>query len=194
MKEATTNLSATEITQLTGLIVGEGFKRMANKTETVKRFVNVLEANATGDILQIAKEILGEADFNHASKRLASFLSVNKLAKTKEDETKPIEKERKEKMTQDQTQAKSGRSRGRPSAFTGRRLTATMDHNPRKENTFGHRSYQILLENPGITFEEFRDLGGRANDLQYDYVRDRVEVSEVEEASEGDEDSEGDEE
>jgi hypothetical protein len=137
MEEATTNLSATEITQLTGLIVGEGFKRMANKTETVKRFVNVLEANATGDILQIAKEILGEADFNHASKRLASFLSVNKLAKTKEDETKPIEKERKEKMTQDQTQAKSGRSRGRPSAFTGRRLTATMDHNPRKENTFG---------------------------------------------------------
>jgi hypothetical protein len=179
MEEATTNLSATEITQLTGLIVGEGFKRMANKTETVKRFVNVLEANATGDILQIAKEILGEADFNHASKRLASFLSVNKLAKTKEDETKPIEK---------------GRSRGRPSAFTGRRLTATMDHNPRKENTFGHRSYQILLENPGITFEEFRDLGGRANDLQYDYVRDRVEVSEVEEVSEGDEDSEGDEE
>jgi hypothetical protein len=72
MEEATTNLSATEITQLTGLIVGEGFKRMANKTETVKRFVNVLEANATGDILQIAKEILGEADFNHASKRLAS--------------------------------------------------------------------------------------------------------------------------
>jgi hypothetical protein len=64
MEEATTNLSATEITQLTGLIVGEGFKRMANKTETVKRFVNVLEANATGDILQIAKEILGEADFN----------------------------------------------------------------------------------------------------------------------------------
>jgi hypothetical protein len=41
MEEATTNLSATEITQLTGLIVGEGFKRMANKTETVKRFVNV---------------------------------------------------------------------------------------------------------------------------------------------------------
>jgi hypothetical protein len=174
-----THLSATEITQLTGLIIGNGFKRAATKADTVKRFISVLEANATGDIPQIAKGVLGGADFNQAKKILESFLSEHKSAPISKPEAQTIE--RKKKMTQSQAQKEGGLHRGRPSVFAGRRLTATMGHNPRKDGTFGQRSYQIILDNPGITFEKYRELGGRANDLQYDYVRDRVQVSDGDE-------------
>lgn len=40
--------------------------------------------------------------------------------------------------------------------------------NPRRENTFGHHSYQIVADNKGISYEDFISKGGRSNDLKWD--------------------------
>lgn len=40
--------------------------------------------------------------------------------------------------------------------------------NPRKAGSHGWRSMKIIMDNPGITYEDFIKKGGRSNDLAYD--------------------------
>ena len=48
--------------------------------------------------------------------------------------------------------------------------------NPRKVNTFGWHSMQIILDNPdGISYESFIKKGGRAKDLTWDVKKGHVE-------------------
>ena len=48
--------------------------------------------------------------------------------------------------------------------------------NPRKVNTFGWHSMQIILDNPdGIQYEAFIKKGGRAKDLTWDVKKGHVE-------------------
>lgn len=64
----------------------------------------------------------------------------------------------------------------RPSEFSGKELWPTCKENPRKEGTWGFKSYSIIMERPGIKYEEFREAGGRLNDLQWDFARGRIEL------------------
>ena len=60
--------------------------------------------------------------------------------------------------------------------MSGKTLWPTCEINPRKEGTWGHKSYSIIMEFPGLSYEEFREKGGRSNDLQWDVARERVKV------------------
>lgn len=62
------------------------------------------------------------------------------------------------------------------SSYAGMTLTAKVKENPRKAGTIGRNSFQLILENPGIVFEKFRELGGRVNDLKWDIEHDWVEA------------------
>lgn len=52
------------------------------------------------------------------------------------------------------------KTRGRKSVLAGKKLTSACDENPRKAGSKGHASHAIVMENPGITYEEFRAKGG----------------------------------
>lgn len=60
--------------------------------------------------------------------------------------------------------------------FTGKTLFPKVKTNPRKEGTWGFKSFAIILATPGLTFEKFIELGGRKNDLAWDLDHDWVEV------------------
>lgn len=62
----------------------------------------------------------------------------------------------------------------RSSSLSGKKLTAATKENPRREGTHGHKSMEIILKNPGLTYEKFIELGGRANDLRWDLERNNV--------------------
>jgi hypothetical protein len=61
-------------------------------------------------------------------------------------------------------------SNGEPrrSKFTGLRLFSSAEENPRRKNSAGFKSHEIVLKNPGIRYEEFLKKGGRAKDFAYD--------------------------
>lgn len=46
--------------------------------------------------------------------------------------------------------------------------------NPRRQNSHGYRSLQIVIDNPGITTEEYVAKGGRLNDLRWDIAHGNV--------------------
>lgn len=71
----------------------------------------------------------------------------------------------------------SGR-KGRNSAFEGKaiHLAEGVKANPRRENTHGHRSMEIIIGNPGITYEQFIAAGGRRVDLAWDIAHGNVKL------------------
>lgn len=68
-------------------------------------------------------------------------------------------------------------ARQRASTFTGKALRPLVDSNPRRPGTAGHASFQIILDRPGISAEEFRAHGGRLNDLHWDVRKGHVEAA-----------------
>ena len=52
--------------------------------------------------------------------------------------------------------------------YAGMHFRAVHEINPRRENTFGHHSYQIISDNKGISYEDYIAKGGRSNDLKWD--------------------------
>jgi hypothetical protein len=56
-----------------------------------------------------------------------------------------------------------------PLRFKGKeRLVPVGTGNPRRAGSHGHRSLQIIIDNPGLTVDDYREKGGRLNDLRWD--------------------------
>lgn len=61
--------------------------------------------------------------------------------------------------------------KGRSSSFKGRliSISPSLEKNPRREGTNGHKSIEIVINaRNGITYEDFIDQGGRRKDLAWD--------------------------
>ena len=56
----------------------------------------------------------------------------------------------------------------------GKIITKLVKTNPRREGTHGYNSFNLIKN--GMTYEEYIDLGGRANDLQWDLDHNWVEL------------------
>jgi hypothetical protein len=67
--------------------------------------------------------------------------------------------------------------RGRKSSFAGKTLNANVVGNERRAGSHGFRSLQIVIDNPGISVEDFIAKGGRSNDLKWDVDKGNVSVS-----------------
>lgn len=85
--------------------------------------------------------------------------------------TKTSKKAAKKAATKEPKQKREKAAKATPAPrgkYAGMALTATVEENPRREGSNGHKSFQLLLKNPGITYEKFIELGGRATDLAWD--------------------------
>ncbi len=66
---------------------------------------------------------------------------------------------------------------GRVSKFSGKTLTPSPEvanANPRKAGSHGWHSLEIVRSNPGLTWEAFKEAGGRGNDLDWDISKGNV--------------------
>ena len=69
-------------------------------------------------------------------------------------------------------------TRGRKSVFKNLKLYTELQENPRRKNSFGFNSMQIIIDNPGITYEDFISKhNGRRQDLAWDIEKGRVRVA-----------------
>jgi hypothetical protein len=64
-----------------------------------------------------------------------------------------------------------------PMRFKGsEKLHPVGNRNPRRPDSHGFRSLQLIIDNPGIRVDEFREKGGRLNDLRWDLSHGNVEM------------------
>jgi hypothetical protein len=78
-------------------------------------------------------------------------------------------------------QAKNGASRegNKRNKFAGHRLYSKCEANPRRAGSIGHGSHELILKNPGMTYEEFLEKGGVPAALQWDVEKDLVRIEKV---------------
>ena len=64
------------------------------------------------------------------------------------------------------------------SRFSGKLIRSTVDKNPRREGTRGHKSHEILsnLEGQPISFEDYKSKGGRTIDIEWDISKGWAEI------------------
>lgn len=65
------------------------------------------------------------------------------------------------------TQVEATPEKGRRSKLSGKRMTY-VGENTRRPGTKSHASIQVLIDNPGLTLEEFEAKGGRRQDILWD--------------------------
>ena len=86
-------------------------------------------------------------------------------------------KKRKSMSSRITTSSKYAGKTTRVSKYAGKTIRALVNRNPRRSRTYGHRSFQIVLDNGGlITFEEYKSKGGRNNDLAWDIDHEYVSI------------------
>lgn len=64
--------------------------------------------------------------------------------------------------------------RGRTSQFAGKVIKMIVTENPRREGTFGYKSWEVMRD--GMTFEDYIAAGGRRKDLAWDISYGRVKM------------------
>lgn len=69
---------------------------------------------------------------------------------------------------------KDAGSRGRPSAYAGHKLYPLCDTNPRYPGSHGYHAIKIIMDNPGITYEDYMAAGGLSHGLRYDLAHEFV--------------------
>ena len=63
------------------------------------------------------------------------------------------------------------------SRFTGKVIRQISEGNPRREGSRGHRSFDIIIKCDGeLTYEAYRLMGGRPQDLQWDLEHGYVDI------------------
>jgi hypothetical protein len=56
----------------------------------------------------------------------------------------------------------------RSSELAGKALFPKVKGNPRRKDSFGYHSFEIVRRTPGITYDDFIAKGGRNSDVRYD--------------------------
>lgn len=184
----TTKLSITQIAQLTGIVLERAQPRSADKPKAVAKFCAALQerigdksvaladkvmlSDSCEDALKLLKDELVKHDRMHG--KPTSRLENTTINGGRKPNTAQPNQKVEDKMLDntENTEQKSGR--GRKSELVGKTLTCTKEANVRREGSHGHKSLQIIIDNPGITTEAFVEAGGRLVDLKWDIAHGNV--------------------
>lgn len=95
--------------------------------------------------------------------------------------SKPSEQKKKDAKAKDSKKEKGDGAKGRKSSNAGKiiRVADAKAENPRRPETHGHTSYEIVKKagKDGISYEDYIKKGGRPNDLAWDLERGWAKVS-----------------
>lgn len=142
-------------------------ERFAKREDAVRRTWGMI-LNAQ----QLGKEIDAPTTKVEAPK-------AKKAAKPEaKEEAKPKAKAEVKKEANAKAAKEPKTDRRSPKDLEGKKLyfTGKDGVNPRRDGTWGFKSLQIIISNPGIKFEDWVKKGGRTVDLYWDMKYDRIEV------------------
>lgn len=152
-------VTAHEIVALYNRLVPDApVQKFQDKATAAKRMIALAEAKAQ---LVAAAPATPAGDVQKENDEMA------KSAARSQKQAVKVSKPKKEGAT----------GRGRTSEFAGKRITATVEENPRREGTFGHASMALVLKKPGIAYEDYIAAGGRRQDLAWDLEHKWVKIS-----------------
>jgi len=171
-RKVETELTMKNLTVLINLVSGEKAKSLRNKEAAVERFIEVMNERLERDATDEAEDVLTSPGFDTATGKVHAIFDEAGIELKKPRKSRGAPKAKKEKAS-----GEGDGRRGRRSSFAGMVIYPLQAENPRRKDSHGYRSYDILLKNrDGITFEEYIAAGGRRNDLDWDSKHNYVEL------------------
>ncbi|NDB64658.1 MAG: hypothetical protein EB165_02690 [Euryarchaeota archaeon] len=151
-------MSAGDLTELTGFILGTPQARASDKAAATKRFAKALEKVIEDKerAKMIGYAIVKMDDVKVAKKELEVRVqnAPKKEKKVKTDKAEPLIGE-----------------------YVGRKIYPKVKENPRRKPTgVGFRAMELVLSKPGVTYDEYINAGFRNIDLRYDLERGHIEL------------------
>jgi hypothetical protein len=158
-------------------------KKFQDRATALRRVLPLLPAVAEGEAVEQAPEVQDlplptPSEFRSepfTQEEAQAHLATHTQEEQPQDEAPLVQ----EAKPQDATPSAQGR-KGKPSRSAGKGLYPTQSTvekgNPRRENTHGRKSLQIIIDNPGISYEDFLTKGGRNKDLLWDIKYGHAEV------------------
>ena len=173
---------ATAKTWANGCLIFSNIDEMLdNPNVTLTTFANMFNANSPAKVKRFA-------DKKTAAKRLFNLVEELDLPVRGDDpiaETADVKKARAVAKARQVLKAKETiRKRNARHELVGKFIRSKGVYNPRKFNTKGYVSHQILIDNQKdhvdqwMSFELFTELGGRLEDARWDIKKGWVEVRE----------------
>jgi hypothetical protein len=132
----------------------------ADATKQVKNFRD--RATAERKVLPVI-EYLAQENITMAAKKATRKTGAAKKGSARKTTTSAAK-----------TPRKRAEGAGRTSAFSGKRITRQTKDNPRREGTFGFKSFALIKD--GMTYEDYIAKGGRRKDLDWDVKHGFVKV------------------
>lgn len=182
---AKSSLSAKQFAILAAQASNKSVPRQASREAAMRRFMKELTARTSEEHAQVWIEEIVSAQGEIAEGKLHTALDEWDM---KQNGGQPTDLNQQENaMTETVNEAADGGAKAekktrRSSPYADKKLFPNAKSgegdlvNPRRAGSFGHTSYQIIMDNPGITGAEFAAKGGRWNDLSWDIERDNVRV------------------
>lgn len=184
-------LSSAQIAQLAGKLAGKAIPRQATKAAALRRLESEIDANlSSAKAPQVKKALAVVQHFGGAEEIIdrelspvSQAVSWGQKSPKKKDAVIPARKQDDFDKVEEAVSVESATEeektngiRGRKSGLLGKKLHPKVAANPRRQNTWGHRSMAIILGSPGLTTEEFVKAGGRLKDLIWDLKYKHVEA------------------
>lgn len=164
-KDTAMKLKNDEIMQLARCMNPDVGRRASDKSAAEKRLIQELEAKIGRKVTDEELQKLRDCDsFLEAHHIIGDIIEPG-------SSSAPPKPERKEEMPDVDTKDK-------PKATKASKGTIhpKVTENPRRAGTHGFNSMKIILKNPGLTYEQFIERGGRPQDLRWDIDKGNVEL------------------
>jgi hypothetical protein len=139
-------------------------KKFADRETAEKRMVGVLEVLAKPGEDVPVPESTASSDATDASSPAGEDTDMANKAKSRKSGKKNPKKER----------INATEGAGRPSMFAGKVIRKIATENPRRENSLGWKSWNLLKS--GMTYEKYIEAGGRRTDLAWDIAHGFAKV------------------
>lgn len=162
-------MSSVSIAQVTGHVLGQPWKRQATKNKAIEKLRSALSKKyPLVEAALILNAILSKEDVEGAKAVLDGWKPRTPQETAMGDEAKRASGKA----------VKKARPVTRTSKFSGMYIYPCVQTNPRRPNSHGYRSFDIVLNHAdGILYEDYIEAGGRLRDLRYDVQNEYVSLA-----------------
>lgn len=183
-------LSTWEMDRLVEILIGRDIEPTADRLSSLHRFKNTINTLLPDIGEEVGNEILRTRPFKEAEALTELALMASKvpkepirfdfplpvMANLKTTKQKGILKRKGSGKPKNRPYRPDGTKRGILSQYAGMRLYPVKGARPSSPGTLDALSLEIVTQNPGITYREFKEKGGQGRRLTREVKNKRIRV------------------
>lgn len=165
---------------------GNGFTIFSDESDLLKKEALTLSQmvvfynhhNSAQPVKKFSDRAVAAKRIFNLAQAKAEKVEMPNIAPTNETVRETMENLKTAKAAKVKAEKKTAAKRGRKSEFAGVKIFPAegLKENPRREGGFGYKAMAFIMANPGVSYEDFVEAGGRRQDLAWDIAKGNVTI------------------